>query len=106
MEQIDNFELDKKQNLALISVNPKVFPLPVIFSASYWMMDKAFVVIDGSPSQIVVSLRPKAKQNLEELARLFNEELINNAVNASESKKTEALRNELIKLAFAGHSKK
>ncbi len=107
MGEKDNFETDEKQSLVLVSVNPKIFSLPVIFSAAYWMMDKAFVVIDGSPeTQVVVSLRPRKNQKLEELARLFNDELLNYAVNAEETKKTESLRNELIKQAFAGHSGK
>jgi len=107
MAKTDNFEVDKKNNLVLVSVNPKIFLLPVIFSASYMMMDKAFVVIDGNPElQVVVSLRPKNKESLEGIARLFNDELINYAVNNSESKKTERLRAEIIKQAFAGHSGK
>ena len=105
MEKEDNFELDKKNNLALVSVNPKIYPIAVIFSASYMLMDKAFVVLDGSPeTQIVVSLRPRARESLQELARLFNDELINYTVNNAESRKTERLRDEIIKQAFAGHS--
>jgi len=44
--------------------------------------------------------------DLEALARQFNDELLNYSVNTNESKKTETLRNELVKQAFAGHSKK
>ena len=106
MSTIDNFELNKKQNTVLVSVNPKVYPLSVIFSASYLMMDQAFVVVDGdSETEIVVSLRPRTGQELESIARNFNDQLLNYAVNNAESKKTEKLRDELIKDAFAGHSK-
>jgi len=106
MPAIDNFEIDEKNKLALVSLNPKIFPLPVIFSASYLLMDKAFVVIDGDPErQIVVSLRPRGKESPEQIARLFNDELLNYAVNSNESKKTEKLRDEIIKQAFAGNSK-
>ncbi len=105
MEREDNFEIDRKNSLVLVSVNPKIYPLPVIFSASYMMMDRAFVVIDGDPDrQVVVSLRPRAGQGLEKLARSFNDELLNYAVNNAESKKTEKLRDEIIKQAFSGHS--
>ena len=104
MTAIDNFEVNKKQNTVLVSVNPKVYPLNVIFSASYLMMDQAFVVVDGNPeTEIVVSLRPRAKQELEVIARNFNDQLLNYAVNDAESKKTEKLRDALIKDAFAGH---
>ncbi len=104
MTTIDNFELDKSQNIVLVSVNPKVYSLNVIFSASYLMIDQAFVVVDGDPqTEIVVSLRPRAGQKLETIARNFNDQLLNYAVNTAESKKTEKLRAELIKDAFAGH---
>lgn len=107
MDRLDNFEIDQKKKLVMVSVNPKIFPLPVIFSASYLMMDQAFVVIDGNPeNQVLVSLRPRQNQSLEEIARLFNDELLNYAVNSNESKKTQKLRDELIKQAFAGHSAK
>ena len=106
MAKADNFEIDQKNNLVLVSVNPRFFPLPVIFSASYLMMDQAFVVIDGDRErQVVVSLRPRNRESLEQLARSFNDELLNYAVNSSESKKTERLRDEIIKQAFSGHSK-
>ena len=104
MTAIDNFEVNKKENTVLVSVNPKVYPLSVIFSASYLMMDQAFVVIDGDPeTEIVISLRPRAEHGLEEIARNFNDQLLNYAVNDAESKKTEKLRDALIKDAFAGH---
>lgn len=106
MPAIDNFEIDKKENLALVSVNPKIYPLNVVFSASYLMMDRAFVVIDGNPeTEIVVSLRPRNNEKPEGLARQFNDELLNYAVNDCESRKTATLRDEIIKQAFAGHSK-
>jgi len=106
MPTIDNFETDEKNNLVLISVNPQIYPLPVVFSASYMMLDQAFVVVDGNPeTEIVVSLRPKADQNLEQLAQTFNSQLLNYAVNANESSKTALLRDQLIKQAFAGHTK-
>ena len=105
MVAIDNFEVDKGRNIVLISVNPRVYPLNVIFSASYLIMNQAFAIIDGDPeSEIVVSLRPRKGQKLEELARNFNDQLLNYAVNNAESKKTEKLREELVKDAFAGHS--
>ena len=106
MAKVDNFELDEKNRLVLVSANPKIYPLPVIFSASYMMLDQAFVVVDGNPEvEIVVSLRPKKGQSLEQLARDFNNQLLNYAVNACESKKTALLRDQIIKQAFAGHTR-
>jgi His-Xaa-Ser system protein HxsD len=101
-----NFELNEKRQTALVSVNPKIYPLSAVFSAAYSMLDKAFVVLDGNPeTEIVVSLKPRLNQPLEQLARQFNDELISSAVNQSESKKTRLLRDEIIKQAFLGHSR-
>jgi len=106
MPKVDNFEIDKENKLVLVSINPKIFPLPSIFSASYMMLDQAFIVIDGSPeTEIVVSLRPKNSCGLEQLARQFNDQLLNYTVNDYESRKTSALREEIVKQAFAGHSR-
>ena len=106
MAKTDNFEVDEKNNTVLVSINPKIYPIEVIFSASYMLLDKAFVVIDGDPGiQVVVSLRPRNKEKLDQLARSFNDQLLNYAVNNAESKKTEKLREEIIKQAFTGHSK-
>lgn len=101
-----NFEIDRKSNTALVSVNPKIYPLDVVFSAAYSMMGKAFVVLDGNPeTEVVACLKPRQKEKPESLARQFNDELLNFAVNQEESKKTRLLREEIIKQAFLGHTR-
>lgn len=107
MVKLDNFEMDNEKGIVLVSINPKIYSLEVIFSSAYVLMDKAFIVIDGDPeTEVVVSIRPKNSEKLESLASEFNDELLNYAVNTEQSRKTEQLRSNLIKEAFAGHSKK
>lgn len=107
MPGFENIELNKKQNFALVSANPKIYPLGVIFSAAYVMLEKAFVLIDGNPEeQIIVSLRPKKGKDIAALANEFNEQLINFAVNFDQSARTKTLREEFIKQAFLAHSRK
>jgi len=101
----DNIELHKQQGFALVSVNPKIYSLGVVFSAAYVMLEKAFVAIDGNPNEnIIVSLRPKKGKALERLAQQFNEQLINFAVNFDQSARTKAIREEFVKQAFITHS--
>ncbi len=104
-EQFGNAELHCKENFALVALNPKLYPMPVIFSAAYILLDKAFIVIDGSIDQVVVSLQPKQGKDLRSLVRQFNSQLINYSVNAAESKKTGRMRDELIKRALMTQSK-
>ena len=104
---MENVELFKGKNLALVSVNPKVYSLGVVFAAAYVLLEKAFVVIDGDPGdQIVVSLEPKKGKDIETLATDFNEQLINFAVNFDQSARTKNIRDEFIKQAFLSHSRK
>ncbi len=104
VKQFGNAELHEKRNFALVALNPKIFSLPVIFSAAYVLLDRTFIVIDGTSDQIVVSLQPKEGKNLRELVEMFNNQLINYSVNFAESKKTERIRAELVKRAFLTHA--
>lgn len=106
-ENIDNLELHPEGNYAIVSINPGIFPLQVIYSASYSLMDRAYIVIDGNPEEeVVVTLRPKKGKDIEKLGREFNNELINYAVHMVESRRTEKIRNEIVKKALQGHMQK
>ncbi len=102
---LDNMEFDENDKSVTVSVNTKIFPLEIVYSASAILLDDAYIVIDGNPeSEVVVKLRPKENASLEELGRRFNEELITYAVYLSESRKTKDIRNALVQKAFVAHS--
>lgn len=104
---LENIEINEEKNFALVSVNPKIYSLGVIFSAAYVLLEKAFIVIDGNPEkQVIVSLKPKKEGSSKALAEEFNEQLINFAVNFDQSERTRKIREEFIKQAFLTHSKK
>ncbi len=105
IRQFGNAELHEKENFALVALNPKIYSMATIFSAAYVLLDKAFIVVDGSIDQIVVSMQPKEGKNLRSLVQQFNSQLINYSVNAAESKKTERIRNELVKRALLTQSR-
>ncbi|MBI2558988.1 hypothetical protein HYW20_06725 [Candidatus Woesearchaeota archaeon] len=74
---MDNFEV--REGSLVISVNPKIYPLDVIFSAAYLFTDKNYIVLDGNPEEeVLVEIKPKEKTDaMERIADEFNNELIN-----------------------------
>ncbi|MBU0666569.1 MAG: hypothetical protein ABIC91_01485 [Nanoarchaeota archaeon] len=100
---LDNMEIHK--NFAIVSLNPKIYPLSVIFSAAYWLLDKAHVIIDGDPeTEILVEMRPRDKDvDLKELGNKFNDELINYAVYTVQSTRNKRLREMIVENALSGN---
>ncbi len=82
-----NLELHPEEGYLVASVNPKIYPLLVIYSASHKFIDRAYAVIGGNPnSEVTVEIRPKEKaglESLEALGREFNNSLLVEAVAAS-----------------------
>lgn len=74
---MNNFEI--KDGSAFVSVNPKIYPLDVIFSAAYVFTDKNYIVLDGNPEEeVIVEIKPKEKTDeMEKIAMEFNNELVN-----------------------------
>ena len=104
----DNMEVDEKAENIVISVNPRIYPMNTIFSAAYILTDKAWIIIDGDPSEeIIVQLRRKdSKVNLVELGRSFNNELVNYSVYNAQVEKNAVLRGMIIQKAFETQSQK
>ena len=103
---VNNMEIDTKNNQVVISVNPKIYPLYIVYSAAYVFLDRAYVHIDGDPNdEIIVRLQPREKMDLESLARDFNNELINYAVYAIHSEMNKDIREAIIARAFRSHSR-
>jgi len=78
----------------VVSVNPKIYSLPTIYSAAYVFLDRAYIILDGDPEkEILVNLKPKKECNLEKLGLEFLNELINYANYSNNVKEN----NEIIK---------
>jgi len=94
---INNLEIDKKGGYLIVSINPKIYPLEVIYSAAYVFLDKAYLTIDGNPEEeISVQMKPKGKENLEKLGMEFNNELVNYAVYVVQATRNQPLRKAII----------
>ena len=78
---------------AIFSINPKIYPIDIVYSASYIMIDKAFILLDGDPfREIKVEIRKKGKeQDIKQVIEEFNQELLNYAVYRSQTEKNKAL---------------
>jgi His-Xaa-Ser system protein HxsD len=65
-------------NSAIISVKPKIHNLDVVYSAAYTFLDRAYILLDGDPDkEIIVTMKPKGKEDPEKLGLEFNNELLN-----------------------------
>lgn len=103
---INNLEIDKKGRYLIVSVNPKIYPLEVIYSAAYVFIDRAYLLIDGDPEEeVFVQMRPKNKnENMENLGNEFNNELLNYAVYVVQAMKNQPLRKAIIERALMTNS--
>ena len=85
-EIISNMEVHRDH--LLLSINPKIYPLDVVYSAAYTLLDQAYIVLDGDPEdEIIAEIRPKRNMELKKLGNDFNNELINYAVYKKQSEK-------------------
>lgn len=102
---MENFEI--KDSSVILSVNPKIYPLDVIFSAAYIFTDKNYIILDGNPEdEILVEIKPKEKTNeMEKIAMEFNNELVNYGSYAVQSARNTHLRHIILQrvLQTAGH---
>jgi len=101
MKNLSNIEINEKEDYVLVSINPKIYFLDVIYSAAYILLDKAHIVLDGDPEEeIIAEIRPKGKQDLRALAMAFNDELLNYSVYKTQSEKNKGIRQAIIQRAL------
>ena len=101
MKNLSNIEINEKEDYVLVSINPKIYFLDVIYSAAYILLDKAHIVLDGDPEEeIIAEIRPKGKQDLRALAMAFNDELLNYSVYKTQSEKNKEIRQAIIQRAL------
>ena len=68
---INNLEIH--EDSMLVSINPKVYPIEVVYKAAAPFIRRCFVSIRGDPEEeIIVEFKPKEAENLELAGRYFN----------------------------------
>jgi len=62
----------------ILRINPKIYPLERVYATAYIFLDRFYFILDGDKeTEIMVIAKPKdKKENLEEFARRFFEELL------------------------------
>ena len=95
-------QIDDKRGLAVFSLEPKLYPVDVIHSAAYIMMDNAFIMLDlDEKGKIVVELRKKQKsQNLKNLINEFYDEMYNYSSYKTHSEMNKNIREMILKRAI------
>jgi len=99
---MENMEIDEKDKCVVIKVNPKIYPLPVVYQAAEVFIDKCFVFLDGDPEkEIKVFLKPKEESlDLKALGGEFNNELLNYSALVIRAMMNKELRELIVKRAF------
>mgnify|MGYP000240137556 CR=1 FL=1 len=105
-ENISNLEIDRKEGVVRVSVNPKIYSMDVIYGAAHAFTRDSYVLLDGDEEiEIVVELKPMdEKQGLEELGRKFCNRLLSYQLYRQKIKENEAVRNLIIYRALASNS--
>lgn len=92
-----NYEIHSKEGYVAVSINPKIYPIDVVMSAAYVFTNDYYVLVDGDPEEeIIVEIRPKKEQKLDDIPKNFNNELINYATYAIQSIKNQHLRQSIL----------
>ncbi|MFH1399771.1 MAG: hypothetical protein ABIG95_06720 [Candidatus Woesearchaeota archaeon] len=98
MRIVNNIEIH--EDYLVVSVNPRIFQLDVVYAAAAFFMKDCYVQIRGDvEEEIVVELRPKTMQSMELVGRDFGNRLVVGLLAKFESAKGNQLMEEVIKKA-------
>lgn len=85
-----------KNNSITILLNPKIYPLDVIYATCYAFIDRAYLYLDGNPEkEIRVTIKTKNKISREKINATvgeFQNELLNQALRAKIVKNNKKIR--------------
>lgn len=84
-----------------VNINPKIYPLDVIYSAAYVFLDNFYIIIDGDPKdKVIVKILPKKGFSSEDIEKRFNNELINYVFYKKQVEKNGDIRKAIIQRAL------
>ena len=90
-----------KGNSVTIKVNPNLYALETIYSASYVFLDKAYILLNGDPKkEIIIELEPKEPEDLKKLGGDFLNELINYGDYKKRAEQTKEIREMILQRAI------
>ncbi|MBR9680934.1 MAG: hypothetical protein GOU98_03870 [Candidatus Altiarchaeota archaeon] len=94
----DFIQVNEEKKLVTVTVNPLVFPIDLVYNAAYLLMDRSYIILDGSPSEkIYVIMKPRTyKGDLVDLGRMFYDELVASAFHAVQFVRNKEMREALM----------
>ena len=95
-------QIELKEDYAILKLNPKIYNLDSIYSASYVFLDRAYFLLDGDPEkEVYVKIKPKLNDtNAEKLALEFANELVNYEDYRQRAEMTKTIRETLLQRAL------
>ena len=88
-------------DFVVVEVNPELFSLDAIYLAGYQMTEKAYIILDGDPDDVIlVKIIPKDKKDLKNIGWEFSNELLSSQVYDIMSKKNSKVKEEIIEKAL------
>lgn len=99
-----NIDVYREEGYGVITINPDIFSLEVIYSATYTYLDKAYFIFEGSPEEeILVKYKPKEDQDIKKLGYKIQNELLNYAVYIIQASRNKEIRNAIISRALGSN---
>lgn len=100
-----------QENCAIVRVNPRVYPVSVVLSAAYALLDKGYFWVGGNSldKEIVVEVKSKngtSRQVLEKLCENFSDELLNCAVYSIQAANNKPVREAILRAALFANMQK
>ncbi|MBT5022495.1 hypothetical protein HOK51_10205 [Candidatus Woesearchaeota archaeon] len=94
-----NEQIEYSQNTAVLKLNPIIYPIGILYSAAYIMIDKAFIMFDGDPDkEIIVKIESKkSDDDINQIVQEFNDEILTYGVYNIQSEKNKDLREIIMK---------
>ncbi len=87
----------------IITLDKKIYPLEVIYGASYIFIDRAYLFLDKRGKNVEVVFKPKeemSKKQLENLAGEFMNELLNCVLRVNLSQENKKIRQHIVERAL------
>lgn len=98
MKESDFLHVDEKGKSVVVKINAKMFPIDLVYDAAYSMLGRAYVILDGNPNEEVFAiLTPRNfKGDLQELGRIFYDEIVNSSFYAVQLMRNKDVRTALV----------
>lgn len=104
MKKNKDFAVDLSENQLIFTINPKIYPLSVIYQTAYFFLDKVYVILDGNPEEAIkVVFKSKQESKGQELGKIADEfynELLNQLLRAKVNQSNAKIREYIVSQAL------